>query len=166
MFRTGFGYDVHCLVKGRPLIIGGVNIPWELGLMGHSDADVLIHAVMDAILGALGRGDIGTHFPDTNPSLKNIDSTLILKKTIDLMKEDGYEINNLDCTIVAQRPKMAPYISDMKERISSVTGLLRERINIKATTTEGLGFTGRSEGIAAYAAVCLIKKGIRIEQEK
>lgn len=158
MFRTGLGYDVHCLVKDRPLIIGGVRIPWELGLLGHSDADVLTHAIMDAILGALGKGDIGTHFPDTDPAYRGMDSVLLLGRVIDLMENDEYEVLNVDSTIVAQRPKMAPFIPDMKEKLSTAMKISFGRLNIKATTTEGLGFTGRGEGIAAYAVACLAKK--------
>lgn len=158
MFRIGFGYDVHSLVEGRPLIIGGIKIPWESGLMGHSDADVLTHAIIDAILGALGRGDIGGHFPDTDSTYKDMDSILMLDRIIDLMKSDGYGINNIDSTIVAQRPKMAQFIPDMKERLSAAMDIRPDRINIKATTTEGMGFTGRGEGIEAYAVVSLVNK--------
>jgi len=158
MFRIGFGYDAHRLVKGRPLILGGVRIPYELGLEGHSDADVLIHSLMDAILGALGKGDIGMHFPDSDPSYKGIDSALLLKKVMELADHDGYAINNADNTIVAQRPKLMPHMQNMKERLSQVLDLPLERINIKATTTEGMGFCGRGEGIAAYSVVSLVKK--------
>lgn len=158
MFRIGFGYDVHSLVEGRPLIIGGIKIPWESGLMGHSDADVLTHAIIDAILGALGRGDIGGHFPDTDSTYRDMDSILMLDRIIDLMKSDGYGINNIDSTIVAQRPKMAQFIPDMKERLSAAMDIRPDRINIKATTTEGMGFTGRGEGIEAYAVVSLVNK--------
>jgi 2-C-methyl-D-erythritol 2,4-cyclodiphosphate synthase len=158
MFRIGFGYDAHRLVKGRTLIIGGVNIPCELGLEGHSDADVLIHSLMDAILGALGRGDIGMHFPDNDPAYKGIDSTLLLKRVMDLTGQDGYKINNADNTIVAQRPRMAPHMQNMRDRLSQVLETPPDRINIKATTTEGMGFCGRGEGIAAYSVVSLVKK--------
>jgi 2-C-methyl-D-erythritol 2,4-cyclodiphosphate synthase len=158
MFRIGFGYDAHRLVSGRLLILGGVQIPFELGLEGHSDADVLVHSLMDAILGALGRGDIGMHFPDNDPAYKGIDSILLLKKIMELASQDGYIINNADNTIVAQRPKLAPYIPDMRERISQALGVSPDRLNIKATTTEGMGFCGRGEGIAAYSVVSLIKK--------
>jgi 2-C-methyl-D-erythritol 2,4-cyclodiphosphate synthase len=157
MFRTGLGYDAHRLVKGRLLIIGGVQIPYELGLEGHSDADVLVHALMDAILGALGKGDIGMHFPDNDPAYKGIDSMLLLKKVVALMKQEGYALNNADNTIVAQRPKLASYIPHMKERLFEVFETSPDRINIKATTTEGMGFCGRGEGIAAYSVVSLIK---------
>jgi len=158
MFRIGFGYDAHRLVKGRPMIIGGISIPCELGLEGHSDADVLIHALMDAILGALGKGDIGMHFPDNDPAYKGIDSTLLLKKVMELMAREGYKINNADSTIVAQRPKMAPYIQEMREGLSRFLDVSPERVNIKATTTEGMGFCGRGEGIAAYSVVSVVKK--------
>jgi 2-C-methyl-D-erythritol 2,4-cyclodiphosphate synthase len=158
MFRIGFGYDAHRLVKGRTLIIGGVNIPCELGLEGHSDADVLIHSLMDAILGALGRGDIGMHFPDSDPAYKGIDSTLLLKRIMDLASQDGYIINNTDNTIVAQRPRLAPHMQNMRDRLSQVLETPPDRINIKATTTEGMGFCGRGEGIAAYSIVSLVKK--------
>jgi 2-C-methyl-D-erythritol 2,4-cyclodiphosphate synthase len=158
MFRIGFGYDAHRLIKGRPLIIGGVSVPYELGLEGHSDADVLIHSLMDAILGALGKGDIGMHFPDNDPAYKGIDSTLLLKKVMELVSRDGYAINNADNTIVAQRPKLAPHMQDMRNRLSRLLEVPPDRINIKATTTEGMGFCGRGEGIAAYSVVSLVKK--------
>ena len=157
MFRIGFGYDVHRLTEGRPLIIGGVNIPHELGLKGHSDADVLTHALIDGVLGALARGDIGSHFPDNDPKYKNIDSFILLGDIVDLMKQDRYKINNIDNTIVAQRPKLAPYISSMKDRLSQALEISSDQINIKATTTEGLGFCGQEEGIAAYSVVSLVK---------
>lgn len=158
MFRIGFGYDVHGLTKGRPLIIGGIKIPFESGLAGHSDADVLVHAIIDALLGALARGDIGSHFPDSDTTYKDMDSFLMLGKIIDLMKADGYEINNVDSSIVAQRPKMATFIPDMEERLSRAMDISLDRINIKATTTEGMGFAGRGEGIEAYAVVSLVNK--------
>jgi len=158
MFRIGFGYDAHRLVKERPLIIGGVNIPYELGLEGHSDADVLIHALMDAILGALGRGDIGMHFPDNDSAYKGIDSTLLLKRVMEMAGQDGYIINNADNTIVAQKPKLMPHMQNMRERLSQILDVPPDRINIKATTTEGMGFCGRGEGIAAYSVVSLVKK--------
>jgi 2-C-methyl-D-erythritol 2,4-cyclodiphosphate synthase len=161
MFRIGFGYDAHRLVKGRPLVIGGVTIPCELGLEGHSDADVLIHSLMDAILGALGKGDIGMHFPDNDPAFKGIDSTLLLQRVMELAGRDGYEINNADNTIVAQRPKLAPHVQIMRETLSRFLGVTPDRINIKATTTEGMGFCGRGEGIAAYSVVSLVKKEIK-----
>lgn len=158
MLRIGHGFDVHAFAEGRPCIIGGITIPYERGLAGHSDADVLLHAITDAILGALGLGDIGTHFPDTDAAYKDADSAVLLQRVWEMAEERGYALGNLDGTIIAQAPKMAPYIPQMRERI---TGLLRsesERINIKATTTEKLGFTGRGEGIAAQAVVCLVKK--------
>jgi len=160
LYRIGFGYDVHRLVEGRPLILGGVKIPHELGLMGHSDADVLTHALIDGVLGALARGDIGSHFPDNDPKYKNIDSFILLSSIVDLLKQDGYKINNTDNTIIAQRPKMAPYISSMKDRFSKALEINAEQINIKATTTEGLGFCGQEEGIAAYSVVSLIKSNM------
>lgn len=153
--RIGHGYDVHRLVPGRPLIIGGVSIPFELGLLGHSDADVLIHAVCDALLGAAGLGDIGKHFPDTDSAYKDIDSRLLLRKTAELIKEKGFNTVNVDITVIAQRPKLASYIPEMKKNISSDLNAAPDCINIKATTEEGLGFTGSGGGIAAHA-VCLI----------
>lgn len=155
MFRIGQGFDVHQLTEGRPLIIGGVTIPYEQGLLGHSDADVLLHAVSDACIGAIGEGDIGKHFPDTDPAFKNADSALLLKHIWDLVKEKGYALVNADCTIIAQKPKMAPYIDQMKKRIAQLLEAEPEQINVKATTTEKLGFTGRGEGIAAQAVVLL-----------
>ncbi|MBR5239626.1 MAG: 2-C-methyl-D-erythritol 2,4-cyclodiphosphate synthase [Clostridia bacterium] len=156
--RIGFGYDVHKLVPERKLILGGVTIPHELGLLGHSDADVLVHALMDAILGAMALGDIGKHFPDTDGTYHNIDSMLLLEKVAAMMKENGYVMGNADCTICAQRPKLAPYIEAMRENIARTLQTNIENISVKATTTEKLGFPGREEGISAYA-VCLLKKG-------
>ena len=153
--RIGHGYDVHRLVSGRPLIIGGVSIPFKLGLLGHSDADVLIHAVCDALLGAAGLGDIGKHFPDTDSAYKDIDSRLLLRKTSELIKEKGFNTVNADITVIAQKPKLASYIPEMKRNIASDLNIPPDCINIKATTEEGLGFTGSGEGIAAHA-VCLI----------
>lgn len=155
--RIGIGYDVHQLVEGRQLIIGGVNIPFDLGLKGHSDADVLIHAIMDALLGAIGEGDIGRHFPDTEPSLAGISSLVLLKRVNKLMREKGYLVNNVDSIIIAEKPKMAPYIDEMVFNVAQALGVAKELVNIKATTTEKLGFAGRGEGIAAEA-VCTIKK--------
>lgn len=160
MFKIGFGYDAHRLVAGRPLILGGVHIPYELGLEGHSDADVLVHALMDAILGAMGKGDIGMHFPDNDPAYKGIDSMLLLKKVMDLMKQEGYAINNADNTVVAQKPKLAPFRDAMLKRLSEALEISVDRLNLKATTTEGMGFCGRGEGIAAYSIVSLVKKDI------
>lgn len=153
--RIGHGYDVHRLVSGRALILGGVSIPFELGLLGHSDADVLIHAVCDALLGAAGLGDIGKHFPDTDSAYKDIDSRLLLRKTSELIKEKGFNTVNADITVIAQKPKLASYIPEMKRNIASDLNIPPDCINIKATTEEGLGFTGSGEGIAAHA-VCLI----------
>ena len=157
MFRIGLGYDVHRLVEGRPLIIGGVNVPWRHGLLGHSDADVLVHAVMDSILGALGRGDIGKHFPDNDPANKDRDSLLMLQEIMTMVKQDMYSVNNIDITVVAQQPKLEPYIKEMEEKLSRVLNANISRVNVKATTTEGMGFAGREEGIEAYAVVSLIK---------
>ncbi len=155
--RVGFGYDVHQLVPERKLILGGVTIPYELGLLGHSDADVLIHAIMDALLGAAGMGDIGKQFPDTDMAYKDADSTKLLSCVKNLLFEHGWKISNIDTTIVAQKPKLAEFIPQMRENCASVLDVPVETINIKATTTEHLGFEGRGEGIAAYA-VCLIEK--------
>jgi 2-C-methyl-D-erythritol 2,4-cyclodiphosphate synthase len=154
--RIGQGFDVHRLVPGRSLVLGGVTVPYELGLLGHSDADVLIHAVMDALLGAIGAGDIGRHFPDNDPAYLNIQSTELLKQVMRLIDNSGFTIANLDATIIAQRPKLAGYIPEMRETLARITGVESARINIKATTTEGLGFTGRGEGIAAMAVVLLV----------
>ncbi|AHM68147.1 2-C-methyl-D-erythritol 2,4-cyclodiphosphate synthase [Paenibacillus polymyxa] len=158
MIRVGQGFDVHQLVEGRPCIIGGVNIPYEKGLLGHSDADVLLHAISDAILGALGLGDIGKHFPDNDPEFKDADSLKLLEHVWGLAKERGYRLGNIDSTIIAQKPKMASYIPQMNEIIARVLEAEESsQVNVKATTTEQLGFTGRSEGIAAQSVVCLIK---------
>ena len=157
MFRIGQGFDVHQLAENRPLIIGGVTIPYEKGLIGHSDADVLLHTVTDACLGAIGEGDIGKHFPDTDPNFKDADSSELLQKVWELVKSRGYELVNADCTIIAQKPKMAPHIEQMKNRISQLLETSPECINVKATTTEKLGFPGREEGIAAQAVVLLKK---------
>lgn len=153
--RIGNGYDVHRLVKERKLILGGVEIPYEKGLLGHSDADVLVHAIMDALLGACSGGDIGRHFPDNDESYKDISSLLLLKKTAEIVALKGYSIGNIDSIIVAQKPKLAPYIDEMKTNISEVLNIAEDDINIKATTTEGLGFAGKGNGIAAYAVACL-----------
>ncbi|KIO64610.1 2-C-methyl-D-erythritol 2,4-cyclodiphosphate synthase [Caldibacillus thermoamylovorans] len=155
--RVGQGYDVHQLVAGRPLIIGGVHIPYEKGLLGHSDADVLLHAVTDACLGAVGLGDIGSYFPDNDDAYKNADSAVLLKNVWEMIKDKGYQLVNIDATIIAQKPKMAPYIELMKTNIASILEAEREQINVKATTTEKLGFTGREEGIASLAVVLLEK---------
>ncbi|MET3699959.1 2-C-methyl-D-erythritol 2,4-cyclodiphosphate synthase [Bacillus oleivorans] len=156
MFRIGQGFDVHAFDENRPLIIGGIDIPYEKGLKGHSDADVLLHAISDALLGAVGEGDIGKHFPDTDPAFKNADSAKLLQNVWEIVKEKGYTLANLDCTIIAQKPKMAPHIPAMKERIAELLEAKTDQINVKATTTEKLGFTGREEGIAAQAAVLLL----------
>jgi len=153
--RVGMGYDVHRLVEGRELILGGVKVPYEKGLLGHSDADVLLHAVVDAILGAAALGDIGKHFPDTDERYKGISSLVLLGKVRELVEECGYRIGNIDATIVAQKPKLAPHIPGMVQNISEVLGIALNNVNVKATTTEGLGFTGSGEGIAAYAVVLL-----------
>lgn len=157
--RIGHGYDVHKLVEGRKLIMGGVDIPWEKGLLGHSDADVLLHAIADAILGALGEGDIGKHFPDTDPAYKGADSLKLLEHVGNLAIQKGYCLGNLDATIIAQRPKMAPHIPQMRENIARVLKSTADRVNVKATTEEGLSFTGRGEGISAHAVVLMIGKG-------
>lgn len=157
MFRIGQGFDVHQLTEGRPLIIGGITIPYEKGLLGHSDADVLLHTVADACLGAIGEGDIGRHFPDTDPEFKDADSAKLMEHVWQLVKDRGYELVNADCTIIAQKPKMAPYIQQMKERMAELLNASPEQINVKATTTEKLGFTGRGEGIASQAVVLLKK---------
>lgn len=157
MFRIGQGFDVHQLTEGRPLIIGGIEIPYEKGLLGHSDADVLLHTITDACLGAIGEGDIGRHFPDTDPAFKDADSAKLLERIWGMIKEKGYELVNADCTIIAQKPKMAPYIEQMKNRIAELLECEPEQINVKATTTEKLGFTGRGEGIASQAVVLLQK---------
>ena len=156
MYRIGFGYDVHRLVEGRPLIIGGVKIPHNRGLLGHSDADLLTHAIIDAILGALARGDIGLHFPDTDPAYKDADSLSLLTKVMEWVREGEFRINNVDATIVAERPKLAPYLLSMKKALSQRLEIGPDRINIKATTSEGLGFCGSEQGMGAYAVVSLV----------
>jgi len=156
--RIGHGYDVHRLVPGRKLILGGVEIPHETGLLGHSDADVLLHAICDAILGAIAAGDIGKHFPDSDPAYKGADSMELLRRVMGLAEGRGYRVANIDATIVAQRPKLAPHIEGMRLNIASAVGAEVDRINVKATTTEELGFAGRKEGIAAYA-VTLLERG-------
>ncbi len=154
--RIGHGYDVHKLTEDRKLILGGVDIPHTLGLLGHSDADVLVHAVMDAILGAIGEGDIGRHFPDTDESFKDIDSLILLDRVYGILCAKGYSLSNVDCTIIAQKPKLSPYISQMKENIARVLHIETDRVNVKATTTEKLGFEGEELGISAHA-VCLVE---------
>ena len=155
--RMGFGYDVHPLVAGRPLILGGVRIPYILGLQGHSDADVLIHAICDALLGAIAEGDIGRHFPDTDSQDKDIKSTILLKKVVSSMKEKGFHLLNIDATVVAERPKLSDFIPGMVQEIAGVLEIETGRVNVKATTSEGLGFPGRGEGIIAYA-VALVEE--------
>ncbi len=154
--RIGHGYDVHRLVDGRKLIMGGVDIPWEKGLLGHSDADVLLHAIADAILGAIGEGDIGRHFPDTDPAFKGADSLKLLEHVGKLAVERGYCLGNLDATIIAQKPKMAPHIATMRENIARVLDAAVGQVNVKATTEEGLGFTGTGEGISAHAVALMV----------
>ncbi len=155
--RIGHGYDVHKLAENRELIIGGVKISFEKGLLGHSDADVLLHAICDALLGAAALGDIGKHFPDTDPEFRGVDSMLLLKKVAELLWDKGYKIINIDATVLAQRPKLLPYILKMRENIASMAGVDTDCVSVKATTEEGLGFTGEGFGIAAHA-VCLIDK--------
>ncbi len=154
-FRVGFGFDVHQLTEGRELWLGGVLIPHTLGALGHSDADVLLHAICDAILGAANLGDIGKHFPDTDSDFKNIDSKILLSSTCALMKEAGWSINNIDCTLCLEKPKILSYVPSMKSAISKAASILENQISIKATTNEKLGFIGREEGVAAYAVVML-----------
>lgn len=153
--RMGMGYDVHKLVEGRELILGGVKVPHTLGLLGHSDADVLVHAIMDALLGAAALGDIGRHFPDTDPQYKGISSMKLLEHVRGLLEEKGYVVENIDATVIAQKPKLAPYIEQMRENIAGTLEIAMDQVNIKATTEEGLGFTGTQEGISAHA-VCLL----------
>ena len=155
--RIGMGYDVHKLVKDRKLILGGVDIPWELGLLGHSDADVLIHAVMDALLGAAGLDDIGKHFPDTDPQYKGISSIKLLEHVGGLLLENGYKIGNIDATVIAQRPKLRPYIDEMRANMARALNISVKDINVKATTEEGLGFTGACQGISSQA-ICLLEE--------
>lgn len=158
MFRIGHGYDVHRLTEGRPLIIGGVNIPHEAGLLGHSDADVLVHAIMDSMLGALALGDIGKHFPDTDPAYRGADSLALAREVARLVCSNGWEISNLDVTVIAQAPKLAPHINAMRENLAAALGVDPDRVSIKATTEERLGFTGEKLGIAAHAVCLLLQK--------
>ena len=155
--RIGYGYDVHKLVTGRALVLGGVTIPWEKGLLGHSDADVLLHALMDALLGAAALGDIGHLFPDTDPQYQGADSLALLGEVCRVLREKGFSLGNLDVTLMAQRPKIAPYILEMRENLGKACGLPVERVSVKDTTEEGLGFTGSGEGMSA-AAVCLVEE--------
>lgn len=154
--RVGMGYDVHRLVEGRKLILGGVEIPYEKGLLGHSDADVLIHAIMDALLGAAALGDIGKHFPDTDPRYKGISSVELLKHVAKLLDENNYVIENIDATVIAQRPKLRPYMEEMTKNVAGALGIEENRVNLKATTEEGLGFTGTGEGMASQAICSLV----------
>ena len=153
--RVGIGYDVHKFAEGRKLILGGVEIPYEKGLLGHSDADVIVHAIMDALLGAAALGDIGQHFPDSDPEYEGISSIRLLEKVRDLLDENGYVIGNIDSIIIAQRPKMMPHLPQMRQNVADALGVRIDRVSIKATTEEGLGFTGRGEGIAAQATCAL-----------
>lgn len=157
MIRVGQGFDVHKFEAGRPLIIGGITIPHHQGLTGHSDADVLLHTITDAALGAIGEGDIGRHFPDTDQAYKDADSAVLLEEIWKLIKARGYGLGNIDCTIIAERPKMAPYIDKIQERVAQLLEAESSQVNIKATTTEKLGFTGREEGIASMATILLKK---------
>jgi len=154
-YRIGSGVDFHQLTEGRELWIGGVNIPHHKGALGHSDADVLLHAICDAMLGALSLGDIGTHFPDSNPAYKSIDSKILLKRTMELIKKEGYRVVNIDSTVCLQEPKIKPYVDQMKNEIASVLGITGKDVSVKATTTEEMGFAGRGEGLMAYATVLL-----------
>lgn len=156
-FRVGTGFDVHALVESRSLILAGVQIPYEKGLLGHSDADVALHALMDALLGAAGMGDIGKHFPDTDARFEGADSRRLLRFVVEMLQKEGWQVNNVDVTIIAQRPKLAPFIATMRERVAGDLGVGEDAVNIKATTTEKLGFTGRGEGIAAEAVASIIK---------
>jgi len=155
LFRIGFGYDAHRLVKGRPLILGGIEIPNDVGLEGHSDADVLTHAVIDAVIGALGMGDIGQHFPDTDPAYKGMASLSMLRQVAAWVRREGFQLNNLDATIVAEGPRLSSYLTDMREKLAEALEGAISRINVKATTTERLGFCGRLEGMEAFAVVSL-----------
>lgn len=162
--RIGLGYDVHKLTEGCDMIMGGVKIPYEKGLLGHSDADVLVHAVMDALLGAAAMGDIGKHFPDTDPAYKGISSIKLLEKVGELLQEKGFLIENIDATIIAQAPKMRPHIDTMRENIAKALGIEMEQINVKATTEEGLGFTGAGEGISSQA-ICMLTSPFNLTAE-
>jgi 2-C-methyl-D-erythritol 2,4-cyclodiphosphate synthase len=161
-FRTGFGFDVHAFAEGRKLIIGGVEIPFDKGLEGHSDADVLLHAICDAMLGALALGDIGIHFPNTDERWKDANSALLLKHVNDLINSMGYELGNLDCVLAMEKPKVSPYSDKIKNRIAEILTAQFDQISIKATTTEKLGFIGRAEGVVAFATVLLVKKDLNV----
>lgn len=164
IMRIGMGYDVHKLAEGRKLMIGGVEIPYEKGLLGHSDADVLLHAIMDALLGAAALGDIGRHFPDTDPAYKGISSIKLMEHVRDLLEENFFLIENIDATIIAQAPKMRPYIDAMRKNIADALGIAIEQVNVKATTEEGLGFTGSGEGIASQA-ICMLTSPVNLSSE-
>ena len=161
-FRTGIGFDVHAFVEGRKLILGGVEIPSDKGLEGHSDADVILHAICDAMLGALALGDIGIHFPNTDARWKDSDSAVLLKHVNELIQSKGYELGNLDCVLAMENPKISTYVNKIRTRISEILNADAEQISIKATTTEKLGFVGRSEGVASFATVLLIKKDLNV----
>lgn len=160
MIRIGQGYDVHQLVEGRPLILGGIEIPHHKGLLGHSDADVLLHTITDAALGAIGGGDIGKHFPDTDPEFKDADSRKLMTHIWQYVKEQGYELGNVDCTVIAQKPKLAPYIEQLRESIAGLLEADISQVNVKATTNEKLGYLGREEGIAALAVILLVERKV------
>jgi len=155
--RVGLGYDAHRLVEGRPLILGGVTIPYHLGLLGHSDADVLTHAIGDALLGSVGAGDLGSHFPDKDPAYKDISSLILLERIMAMVRDRGFAPVNVDATVVAEKPRLAPHLPEMRARLAPILGLAPEDVNLKATTTEHMGFAGRGEGIAAYAVVLVAK---------
>ncbi len=163
MIRIGQGYDVHQLAEGRPFILGGIEIEHDRGLLGHSDADVLLHTITDAALGAIGGSDIGKHFPDTDPEFKNADSRKLLTHIWAYVKEQGYELGNVDCTVIAQKPKLAPYIEQMRESIATLLEADISQVNVKATTSEHLGFVGREEGIAALAVILLTKRPVSLD---
>jgi 2-C-methyl-D-erythritol 2,4-cyclodiphosphate synthase len=156
--RTGIGFDVHAFAEGRKLILGGIEIEYDKGLAGHSDADALLHSIIDALLGSISLGDIGTHFPDDDPRYKNADSTVFLKKANDLVRNRGYYVNNIDSVIMLQQPKISPYVQKMKDKIAKILDIGSERVSIKATTTEKLGFVGREEGISVMAVVTVVRK--------
>lgn len=161
-FRTGIGFDVHAFSEGRKLIIGGIEIPFEKGLEGHSDADVLLHAICDAMLGALALGDIGIHFPNTDSKWKDADSSMLLNHVNNLVNEIGYELGNLDCVLAMEKPKISPYLVQITKKLSSILRVDVDQISIKATTTEKLGFIGRTEGVASFATVLLVKKDLNV----
>jgi 2-C-methyl-D-erythritol 2,4-cyclodiphosphate synthase len=156
-YRTGFGYDAHRLVEGRPLVLGGVRIPFEKGLEGHSDADVLLHALIDAMLGAAGMGDIGTYFPSSDPAIEGISSMQMLSRVVEMLRKEGWRVENVDGTVVAQQPRLSPHVPHIKEAIASALGIEPDRVNVKGKTTDGLGFVGAGEGMEAYCAVMLAR---------